>query len=698
MTDPLNDFEDSDNPYTLRDRVGSFGTFRTSGSLPLEYIQITFTAEELDFLTLARDLKSTQERNFDLLLQRDIDEEKVEKAKEYLTTENNRADRTLFFPPLLAAILPFSNNEMGQYYSDEEGIVEGSRVRRTWKDEFSVEYVKGDGAQAYLVPVTQSSVGNTVSVEVRRAMARLNARILKVDSIGKGVRLVVIDGQHRLETLRRVGEDDPQLLAGMQIPVCVIYPPHATSYHSKKAGVAGAKIPEVKDTFRKLFLDVNSKSDSVSGHFKALLNDTAAHGLAVRKFCDFIVQNKGAEALAAIEWNVRKDKESKEISRFYSLTSIGILAPILEKILDDYGYYLLNIVDLQQKLGGTDQDFDLRSLTYAQKKPIEDSLLKNVIPLLESVFFKTEEYVRLLDGFKQQLAWLDKECATASGTEKQRYSKYKASIVDYRPTPKKNRDLSDGIDAVRADFAIKIGNVYAQEDGLPPIVQKAIFQKGMFEALYSLLDIGKEFNIDPAKLGDAFAGLLNEALKQRAVAFHPTRAYLQNLLFDKTAVLQNLNAHRSVGNLILAFLGRKDVALSFANYLSQDEELIAQVSTRLTLTGQGRAAKLIEQFEAQSKRVFVRGYKTDLSLSPKERQEFEELQRVRDKDKIRAKNKEIPSNKIDGRFDLKVTEKLQSVVERARQELQARLAYTAEIVIDQGDEGDLALPSEIGDE
>lgn len=52
-------------------KSGSFGRFYSGDSFPIEYIQTSFTSDELNDLTLARDIRPPDNIDFDLLIQRD---------------------------------------------------------------------------------------------------------------------------------------------------------------------------------------------------------------------------------------------------------------------------------------------------------------------------------------------------------------------------------------------------------------------------------------------------------------------------------------------------------------------------------------------------------------------------------------------------------------------------------------------------
>jgi len=86
-------------------RLGNYGVFQTGGSFPVEYLLTTFSAAELSKLTLARELYPDK-LSFELLMQRELDEQRVFKEMEpYLNPNPNQvspselSQRVVYFPP-----------------------------------------------------------------------------------------------------------------------------------------------------------------------------------------------------------------------------------------------------------------------------------------------------------------------------------------------------------------------------------------------------------------------------------------------------------------------------------------------------------------------------------------------------------------------------------------------------------------------
>ncbi|MEX2258534.1 MAG: hypothetical protein WD672_07475 [Woeseia sp.] len=328
-------------------RRGSFGRFQTGDSFPVEYLMTTFTpAEASERLTFARDI-STAHLDFELLMQRDIDEDRVREDMEpYLNRRkqpiSERRD-VVFFPPLLAAIVPVEEERMLELYSDEAFDSSGTKyTKREWSPFFKLTYMNSTRPDALRL-----SKGESVAT-VDRQQVEMSLRIPGSDQ--KGVKLVVIDGQHRLLAIQRVLQSAREQLKDLILPVCIVFPPLATARTKKE--LEPAAIMTVPQVFRSLFVDVNETMRNVGGHFTILLSDDYIPDLVCRHFCAGVLRDRGEKYLATVEWNIKTRKQSYDLNREYSLTSIGILSKSLKAVLSKVARlkYVLNIPEVEEQL------------------------------------------------------------------------------------------------------------------------------------------------------------------------------------------------------------------------------------------------------------------------------------------------------------------------------------------------------------
>nr|GFA71594.1 hypothetical protein [Tanacetum cinerariifolium] len=247
--DMIDEFEDLQEEQEFDvELLGNFGRFVSSGSYPVEYFMASMPmAQAYKYLKFARDVQM-DDINFDLLMQRDIDENRVEKEiMPYLQQDGaTAATRPLFFPPLLAAIVPVKDEKIQEYY--------GVRSRITPKPNFVG--VSWAGHFQLYGKLTSSSEGLALQSDqpeekIKSKQAILKLRTSELDP--HGVMLIVIDGQHRLRALKRLWQEHRDKVRDLVVPVCVMYAPNSHSDNSGKQN-----IPSVPRVFRNLFVDVNS--------------------------------------------------------------------------------------------------------------------------------------------------------------------------------------------------------------------------------------------------------------------------------------------------------------------------------------------------------------------------------------------------------------------------------------------------------
>ena len=316
------------------EKFGATGAFVTENSSPVEYFLTSIPISQIDELCFARDVES-KTKNFDYLIQRDIDEERARKdICSYLA--DSEKGKVIFLPPLIAAVIGVdTDGVIEDYYPDCEISIDNTAITtintevedeqdiiREWPGLFKISTIvdKKNGTKL----VTDDVISH-IPLDIQQANFKMNLK-----KTTTGGRLVVIDGQHRLFALKYLMANEPSKVKNLTIPICIMYSPLSTSQNKKE----NDDIPTITNVLRKLFVDVNSTVEKVSGHFLTLLSDDNLGSIVCRDFCSK-VHNEGVNngrGLGLIEWNTKNDKESKTISRSHSITSIGVIYDTLEKL------------------------------------------------------------------------------------------------------------------------------------------------------------------------------------------------------------------------------------------------------------------------------------------------------------------------------------------------------------------------------
>ncbi|EBD0801579.1 hypothetical protein FHD82_13055, partial [Salmonella enterica] len=352
------------------EKAGSFGIFSSNGSVPVEYMMTSFSVDDLAQLSYSKDINT--DLNFDYLIQRDIDEERARvEISQYISSSEDRVQKDIvFLPPLLVSIVNVdSNNKLIDYYpncslnsTDDNGVI----FERVWPGIFKIRNFEIQNGKAISVKYYDSEIKDEViTVDINQAIININSTREGV----AGARLVVIDGQHRLFALNYLRKEHPDKIKNIVVPVCIVYSPYSTLINS-----AVVQVPTIPEVLRNLFVDINSTVERVSGHFLTLLSDRTLGSIICREFCKKILSERQEYGLGLIEWNTKKHKESLEISRDYTITSIGVINNILE---DCFGTrngikILTSILGIQES--ATEFDFS----EFENDEDDEENIVSNI--------------------------------------------------------------------------------------------------------------------------------------------------------------------------------------------------------------------------------------------------------------------------------------------------------------------------------
>lgn len=663
------------------EHIGSFGRFYSGESFPIEYIMTTFSAAELSDLTFARDIRPDK-IDFELLLQRDIDEERVRlEMAPYLNpnpdnmTSAEIRSRSVFFPPLLAAIVPTHGKIMASYYSDEmceitdDNQTDKKHVIREWQGLFKLTYFVSTHIHAYHLKMTASDK----KVGVQCEPVKLEIRLAKGNQYG--TKLVIIDGQHRLFTLKQVYDKHHELLDNIRVPVCILFAPNATAQQNKAS--APYRVPTVPEVFRHLFVDVNNTAKQVGGHFNILLSDDSIGSIVCRKFCDHVLNTYSTKGLAVIEWNTKTKSDSAKITRAYSLTSIGIIDKALETSIGTKKLllkYVLKLDDVQEQLYHNGEEegecilVKWNKFTLSQKNILEKQVEKYLIPCLILIFFKTHEFSAAFDIFAKELDSL-KKLAESEQQDAPEAQLLVNQILDYMPIGKGKSFENARLVSRNFEECVK----KQKNEQLSPMLQYALFQKAIFDTWAVLLELSRTVLSDPLKVTQGFVTLLNLALAKQGQFFVFEQVYMQHTVFKGNHILVRQETRKFLTQLLIAHLANAFNAKQVCRDMGMTGNSGKKLLQKLQEKGQSAANEFPKCYEIARKKMFKANYRVYLSIDGKERTELAKAEEEQKRHLQEIKEGKRLKTDISDTFDILVDKHVKSDVELAIETLHHNL-------------------------
>lgn len=679
-------------PYSF-EKWGNFGIFRSGESLPVHYLLTTITVSELEKLKLARSVRP-HKIDFELLMQRDINVDRVDgEIVKYLVpgaekTASEIHSRPLFFPPLLVAVIPVLDQVMQEFMPNEEitpEMVEGSEgVRRSWGDLVSLNYFVaengGDGITLTDSTGTQHKCQDApVQIQLRQPLP--NSGVV-------GVELVVFDGQHRYEALKKLAGSN--LLHEMAIPICIVLSPNSTVAHKEAAGHATLPVPEV---FRALFVDVNKNSVAVGGHFNTLLSDASVGSIACRIFCEAVLESQTVTGLAVVEWNVAAKKDATQIKRPYSITSIGVIEQALTKSLSDKREhagllkYVLDLDKVNDKLYPASSEGELPIVEWDRFSPAQRGVLEGQIKDklvkegLLRLYFETDEFRKAVTAFREVVEKYRANIAEKNPGFKD-YEAVLDEVLEYNPIADHHKALRAAVGTFEREVQEKF------EASINPIIRYGIFQRAMIVAwlrVVTRLKSNPEFTF--SSLTSGYIAMLNWVLDRgRAIFSERKRPYMIHTVFRPTSQIKPTDSSReALTMLILASLGNNAVAASFVQAaLNKADPGIESVLVEMGLDAATRFAGILRKERLAE---FARSYQTDFNIPSDEREVLAMLEKKTDdlRRKVRDKSANISEYKAArNAFEGEIERRVGQEVTLGLSDLKIALAYES-AVIEAGD-------------
>ncbi len=574
---------------------GGFGRFKTDQSFQLDYLMTSVPIQDVNQLSTASELFRLETIDFEELIQRDIDHKRVQKiANEYLSQGHGKV---IFFPPLLACVVLLEND--GSIKKKYDGITRESvdedgvpAFRTTWD---------GDGFQLDLPIGDANSCTRQISNNGSPQYFYEFAALLKLNP--KRAKLVVLDGQHRLEAMRllRRNPEQKNILEQIEIPICLVWAPDAS--------VGGGEEDMVRD-FRELFVRVNSEPQRVSGHFITLLKDDSYSAMATRQLASMwksITVPNGWTRLHLLEWNTREDERVDIRTREFSITTISTISKTLGDHLFDVAAApdLLNLEDREQDFLSIAPDFSLSGISDRTNGADLDNIIKEqidkiLVPALDVLLRTATPYQKLEKAVDKAFQFLQQKVDENNSS----FIQLKANLLRY--VYRTDEMFEDSAKAAYVDFKNTVVIDQAEK-----VFFYYAFQQALIRYWIRVATILKPFSIDAHQAAKtAIAGAEEFCFKNEVQFLIGDRKYTRRMLWKNANVNFDPKwAKKAWLDLLCASLLNKNVCAAMVKNLEKDANLdkqsLAAIGEHLKKLGEKSAceylSKLKEEFLKETK-------------------------------------------------------------------------------------------------
>ena len=662
------------------ERLGSYGTFATAGSLPIEYVLTSFRPNDLANLSFARDIKPNT-LDFDQLMQRDLDEERTVTALgKYLNPNPQHIVRRLeivFFPPLLIACIPADDGTIVDRYPDEEwDDKEKDKLNRTWEGLVRLEFFKAPGSDPGAVIVRCTNDDRIQLVDP----TNVNARFQLAAGKAPGAKLVAIDGQHRLLALKKLAEKSQEAIENLSVPVCILFATSTSKAFAAENKIGNAGTPNVPGVFRKVFVDVNSKIEKVGAHFTILLNDSDVGSLIVRRFCDYVIEKSpySLKTLSLVEWNVKSEKDATVLTRDYSITSIGVIHKGLKENFSRNiaGLFdrLINIeaADVREQLKkAADPEAESAKVAWdkfsvAQRSIIEKQIRLGIVPLLYDLFLGVDASVRAVEAHVKELGRLEKESRENSLDAEHCAAAYDA-IINCKPIPDRDMKVKSivkqlGVGEQKARTADNFG-----------VFRYALFQRALFSSLKEIMLSQPDLPLVAA--GAILLALVNRALDKKVNLFGFEKRYTTYTIWSGLDVIAvRASTRLQFARLLLGMLGSEP----FARAVVKGMGLVGNAEDairRLVALGNKQAGEYISAYAQDAENQFAKAYQTNLALTDDQIAVLKQAEEQEEKEKQDIREGKLEAKRAVRQFRTVVREHLQDEFAAAEEQLKDTLGF-----------------------
>ena len=217
-------------------------------------------------------------------IQRNLDEERVKDIyKGYLKRESG----IKFYPPIIASFIPFKNQTLEGKFNGTYSVEKTKNVIHKIKTEYNLidktTFDQNSNKGIFEIKETQESEGGLIAWDK------------------ENIRLIIIDGQHRLKSLEKYYNQKDLKFDQLSIPICIL---DLRDYEDS-----------VIKALRDIFIALNDRAKAIDPGRLILLNDYDISSVLVQEILNYIddaSDDKVKELKQMIDLSCDKNKHSDE--------------------------------------------------------------------------------------------------------------------------------------------------------------------------------------------------------------------------------------------------------------------------------------------------------------------------------------------------------------------------------------------------
>jgi hypothetical protein len=272
---------------------GIWGTLGSGAGCDVHFIQTVLTGRDLDNIKLISDIPESKKWSIKDLFQRNIDQKRVEEG---LVQYLNDPDRIKFFNPITLILLP--HNTKNDIIKDIPFLSKQGAV----KDASGITFDEIEYDQFYKLGFSQT------------------LQIGKFEWNKENTFVVAIDGQHRLSALKKLKQSGKSTFKDWKIPAVLL------CIHKEDESQVKVSLLEA---VRRVFIDINNKSERITEARKILLNDALVLDVVSQEIIEFSHSSNDSRRVPLVFFNWRGDNDKNKKSNLASILSVEEINKLL---------------------------------------------------------------------------------------------------------------------------------------------------------------------------------------------------------------------------------------------------------------------------------------------------------------------------------------------------------------------------------